>query len=384
MDAFFAAIEQRENPSLKGKPVIVGASPGKRGVVSAASYEARTFGIHSAMPINQAYARCPHGVYLKPNMRLYSRVSKEVFYILESFSPAVEPVSVDEAFIDMTGTEKLWGAPLDAAHTLSLKIRQQLNLTASIGIAPNKFLAKIASDMKKPNGITAVPFDPDKIAAWLAPLNVSKIWGVGIKTQQIFSSWGIHTVGDLQNIPLERLEKRLGKGGKGLFELCRGLDDREVEPVGEAKSISREHTFNADSSDKQEWLSTLLTLSRDVAYRARKADTKGSTIFLTFRTPDFKRCTRQTTLQQPTDLARVIYETVILLLEQEKKWLKSLRLIGVGITSFDNPLQTDLFEPTDKNSSWAASEKAMDKVADRFGRHSIVLAAELWEKKKIK
>jgi DNA polymerase-4 len=213
---------------------------------------------------------------------------------------------------------------------------------------------------------------------------VSKIWGVGIKTQQIFSSWGIQTVGDLQNISLERLEKRLGKGGKGLFALCRGIDNREVEPASDAKSISREHTFNTDSSDTQEWLGTLLTLSRDVAYRARKADTKGSTVFLTFRTPDFIRYTRQTTLTQPTALAKIIYETAIRLLEKEKNWLKSLRLIGVGITSFRNPLQTDLFETADRNSPWEASEKAMDKVAERFGRHSIVLAGELWEKKKKK
>ncbi len=384
MDAFFTSIEQRDNPELKGKPVIVGALPGNRGVVSAASYESRKYGIHSALPISQAYARCPHGIYLRPRMRVYSHVSKEVIAILRTFTPLIEQISIDEAFMDMTGTRKLWGPPLKAAQTLSEEIKNNLDLTASIGIAPNKFLAKLASDMDKPNGITQVPFEPEAVIAWLAPLEVSKIWGVGKKTQLALHALGIRRIGELQKMPPEELEKPFGKQGLSLYNLCRGIDSRDIEEPEKAKSISREHTYNSDSFDRDEWYTTILSLARDVAKRARKAQQKGKTIFLTYRTSDFKRHTRQVSLDQPANLAKQIYEHAGILLKKEIPQLKGLRLIGVGITNFDDALQTNLFEDEKEIKAWNASEKAMDVIAERFGRDAIFRAREMRVKREKK
>ncbi len=381
MDAFFASIEQRDNPETIGKPVIVGALPGSRGVVSAASYEARKFGIHSALPISQAYARCPQGIYLRPRMRVYVNVSKQVMAILQTFSPLIEQISVDEAFMDMTGTEKLWGPPQKAAKELRSAIKNELQLTASVGIAPNKFLAKLASDMNKPDGITHVPFDPKSIIRWLAPLEVEKIWGVGIKTRQTLNALGINYVGELQKFTQKELQKRLGKQGLSLYNLCRGIDSRDIEEREEAKSISREHTFSTDSFTSEEWQTTILSLARDVAKRARKAGQKGRTVTLTFRTPDFKRYSRQATLEQPTNLAKHIYEHAAVLLKKEIPRLKGLRLVGVGITNFDEPTQTNLFDDARETAVWNASEKAMDDIAERFGRDAIFRAREIKEKR---
>ncbi len=381
MDAFFASIEQRDNPELRGKPVIVGALPGNRGVVSAASYEARKYGIHSALPISQAYARCPHGFFVRPRMQVYSQVSKEVIAILRTFTPRIEQISIDEAFMDMSGTEKLWGNPVPAAETLKEKIRNVLDLTASIGIAPNKFLAKLASDMHKPDGITEAPFKPEAVISWLAPLEVSRIWGVGKKTQLALFDLGIRSIGDLQKLSGRELEKRFGKQGLSLYNLCRGIDSRVLEEPGKAKSISREHTFNTDSFDRDEWRRVILTLARDVARRARKAQQKGRTICLTFRTPDFKRHTRQATVEHATHLAKQIYEQSCVLLEKELPRLKSLRLIGVGITNFEDTLQTELFDDEKKIKIWNASEQAMDVIAERFGSDAIFRAREMHKKK---
>lgn len=384
MDAFFASIEQRDSPEFKGKPVIVGALPGNRGVVSAASYEARKYGIHSSMPISQAYSRCPHGIYLRPRMRVYAKVSKEVMAILNSFSPQIEQISIDEAFMNMSGTQKLWGPPKKAAKIFTKQIHNTLQLTASIGIAPNKFLAKLASDMNKPNGITEVPFNPEEIVLWLAPLSVSKIWGVGKKTQQALAALGIRSISELQKNPLKELESRFGKQGTSLYNLCRGIDLRDIEGHEKAKSISREHTFNNDSYDAEEWYGTLLSLSGDVAIKSRKASRKGKTVVLTYRTPDFKRYTRHLTLVQPTNLSKHIYESACILLKKEIPRLKSLRLIGVGITNFDTAIQTDLFENGKKTKAWNASEEAMDIISNRYGKDAILRAREVTERKKKK
>lgn len=381
MDAFFTSIEQRDNPSWKGKPVIVGALPGNRGVVAAASYEARKFGVHSALPISQAYARCPQGVYIRPRMSLYAEVSDQVIEVFRSFSPRIEQLSVDEAFMDMSGTGKLWGPPRSAAEKLSRKIKQTVQLTASIGIARNKFLAKLASDMNKPNGITEVPFDQDTVVAWMAPLAVSKIWGVGIKSQQQLNALGITTIGQLQQVSRQKLEERFGKQGISLYNLCRGIDSREIEEPQKSKSISREHTFNTDSFDKEEWFRTILTLARDVASRTRKEELKGRTVCLTYRTPDFSRHSRRTTLDQPTDLAKEIFAHASRLLNLELPVLKAVRLIGVGITNFDTVLQTDLFEDTRAQKQWQASEHAMDILSERFGDDVVVRAREVRKKK---
>lgn len=377
MDAFFAAIEQRDTPSFQGKPVIVGAEPGRRGVVSAASYEAREFGIHSAMPIGEAYARCPSGVFVRPRGEVYAEESRAVMQILDSFSPYVEQVSVDEAFVDISGTRKLWGAPGEVARKISARILAERHLTASIGIAPNKFLAKIASDFQKPSGITEVPFDQEEVMRWLAPFPVGKMWGIGAKSQVALSRLGIRTVGDLQSLSLEVLQERFGKSGVQYYYLCRGVDQRPVEYREPAKSISREYTFNSDCSDPVSWKRTLLALSRDVAYRARVDGVQGTTVVLSFRLSDFSRHSRRCTLSGPTDSAVEIHSRAIGLLEKAITTDTPLRLIGVGLTGFGKSLQTNLFGIPERAQNWKASEKAMDKLTRKYGKATVVFAGEM-------
>ena len=341
MDAFFASIEQRDMPDYRGRPLIVGAKPGTRGVVSAASYEARKFGVRSAMPISEAVRRCPEGVFVRPRMDAYSKESGEVMRILESFSPTIEQVSVDEAFLDMTGTEKLFGPPVKAARAMAERINKERGLTASIGIAPNKFLAKIASDMEKPRGIVVAPFDAQAIEAWLAPMPVGRIWGVGKKTEAVLRPMGIVIIEDLQKLSVEYLVSRFGKQGRDLFALCRGIDDREVSSGEEMKSISREHTFNVDSRDREAWKRKIFELSQDVARQARAAEVKGGTVVLIYRKSDFSKHTKRKPLATSTNAAKFIYEAGLALLDGIEE--RALRLIGVGITGLDNDEQTDLF-----------------------------------------
>jgi DNA polymerase-4 len=376
MDAFFASIEQRDNPEWKGQPVIVGAKPGNRGVVCAASYEARKFGIHSAMPINQAYRRCPSGIFVQPRMDAYETESKNLMEIFTSFSPAIERISVDEAFIDMTGTEKLWGKPRNAAEAIAGRVRRDRCLTCSIGIAPNKFLAKLASDLNKPDGIAETPFNPEQIMTWLAPMPVSRIWGIGKITEKALNGSGIQTIGQMQALSKKELIHRFGSNGAFFYDLCRGLDSREVSPHESAKSISREFTFNTDSSDPHAWKKILLDLSDDVGRQARKEKVKGCTVFFTFRKPDFTRHTRRSSLHCPTSTSHDIYETVITLLDTVSLTNKKFRLIGVGLTNFSDAAQTDLFEQTGDSRAWERSEVARDAIEKRFGEKAIFRARD--------
>ncbi len=371
MDAFFASIEQRDHPAWKGKPLIVGAKPGNRGVVSAASYEARTYGVFSAMPINQAYERCPSGIFVRPRMDAYAAESHKVMEIFASFSPSVERISVDEAFIDMTGTEKLWGKPLCAAQAISGRIRAERSITCSIGIAPNKFLAKLASDLNKPDGITETPFEAAKIIAWLAPMPVSRVWGVGKVTEKMLNGMGICTFDDLQRLSRNHLTEKFGKSGGLFYDLCRGIDAREVQSPENARSISREYTFNRDSSDQQACKGILLDLSDDVARQARRENLKGKTVFFTYRKSDFSRHTRQTTLEFPTSTGYDIYAIVVKQLEKVSKTVGTFRLIGVGLTNFTDALQTDLFDRPITSHTWEKSEAARDAIEKKFGEKAI-------------
>jgi DNA polymerase IV len=373
MDAFFASVEQRDNPAWKGKPLIVGAKPGNRGVVSAASYEARKFGVRSAMPINEAYARCPKGVFVRPRMEAYGAESTRIMEIFTSFSPSVERISVDEAFIGMTGTEKLWGTPREAAESLAGRIRRERSLTCSIGIAPNKFLAKLASDLNKPGGITETPFDPEKIIPWLAPMPVSRVWGVGKVTEKTLASSGIKTFGDVQRMTREQLTGMFGKMGDQFHDLCRGVDPREIERGESSKSISREYTFNRDSSDPQAWRNVLLELSDDVGRQARREGLRGRTVFFTFRKSDFSRHTRQRTLEKPTNIAHDIHANAVKMLGEVEKSVHTFRLIGVGITNFADAMQTDLFDAGESHA-WEKSEAARDAIEKRFGEKAIFRA----------
>jgi DNA polymerase IV len=379
MDAFFASVEQRDNPAWRGKPVIVGARPGMRGVVSAASYEARVFGVRSAMPISEAVRRCPNGIFVQPHMDTYGRESREVMAILERFSPLLEQISVDEAFLDMSGTEKLFGTPFQTASRIAACISKKLRLTASIGIAPNKFLAKIASDLDKPRGITLSPFEGKDIEAWLAPMPVGRIWGIGKKTDQVLAGKGIITVGDLQQCTPSFLNRLFGNQGEHLHALCRGRDDRPVAEGGDAKSVSREHTFNVDSGDRDAWKQVLFSLSQDVARRSRREGLKGHTVVLVYRCTDFSRHSKRMPLAYPTNVAKFIYESALVLLDQVRE--RALRLIGVGLTGFDEALQTDLFAGDKAITAIEKTEAVVDALAEKFGDSIIGKGREMGKRK---
>jgi DNA polymerase IV len=380
MDAFFASIEQRDNPAWRGKPVIVGAQPGTRGVVSAASYEARKYGVRSAMPIGEAARRCPQGVFTRPRMETYEQESGEVMHILQSFSPVIEQVSIDEAFLDMTGTSKLLGDPLTVACDCAGRIKNERGLTASIGIAPNKFLAKIASDLNKPAGITGAPFDPAAIVAWLAPMPAGRVWGIGKKTDAALRDRGVVTIGDLQALPRERLFAWFGKQGEDLWELCRGIDNRPVGEDSAVKSISREHTFNTDSPDRAAWKNVLFSLSQEVARQARQQGVKGRTVVLIYRRTDFSKHTVRKPLVYPANAAKPLYEAVCGLVDGIRE--KALRLIGVGITGFEQEQQMSLFAQERQAVAIDKAEAAADRIAGKFGSGIIGKGREMGRKGK--
>ena len=292
MDAFFAAVEQRDDPRLKGKPVVVGADPkgGRgRGVVSTCSYEARRYGIHSAMPISAAYRRCPHAIFLPVNMRKYSEVSRAMFDILYEFTPEIEPLSIDEAFMDITGSARLFGPPLATGVKIKERIKEQLRLAATVGIAPNKMAAKIASAHAKPDGLLEIKVE--NLLSFLWPLPVSKMFGVGEQTQKVFFSMGIQTIGDLAKIPVAVLDERVGVRGQYLWDLANGRDTREVVPASpaggleeESKSVSHEHTFEEDTANREEMDTVLSVLSEKVSRRLPASPAKRGE----------RRCSRRT------------------------------------------------------------------------------------------
>jgi DNA polymerase IV len=376
MDAFFASVEQRDDPRLRNRPVIVGALPGERGVVSAASYEARVFGVRSAMPVARAYELCPGGVFVRPRMSVYSHISQSIMDILLGFSPVMEQVSIDEAYLDITGTEKLWGTAFEVAEKIRSAVRIETGCTVSIGIAPNKFLAKTASDLNKPDGVTVAPFDETGICAWLFPMPCGRLFGVGKVTEQLFFRMGIKTIGDVQALPVESLEKKFGAHGRTLYRLSRGMDSSPVTHQEGTKSISREHTFQSDTADKDRLKSTMLSLSRDVARRARREGCAGATVVLIYRGKDFTKHTKRMTLPHPTDVSRTIYETAVVLLTQAPVFGKPLRLLGVGLTGFSDASQTNLFDDAPASNALKASEKAVDVITTRFGKGAIFFGGE--------
>lgn len=372
MDAFFAAIEQRDNPQLRGKPVVIGADPkrGKgRGVVSTCSYEARKFGIHSAMPISQAYARCPHAYFLLPRMAQYSHVSHQVFSILHDFTPDVEPISIDEAFLDLTGTEKLHGPAVKAAVRIKERIREELHLTASIGIAPVKMIAKIASDICKPDGLLEIT--KEKLLDFLWPLDVGKLWGVGPKTREILTRMNIVKIGDLAKLSEDGLCQVFGDNGLHLYALAHGIDPRGVEQAQEVKSVSHEHTFEKDSDDKKMLYQTLLILSEKVSRRLRLDGLQGRTITLKVRLKGFKTYTRSVTLPQMTNFVDDIFSHVRTLFDGLYVMGTQVRLLGVRVSGFQSAyVQESLFERADQEKKERV-HKAVDLIKDKFGERSI-------------
>jgi DNA polymerase IV len=371
LDAFFAAVEQRDRPELRGKPVIVGGGgPNQRGVVSTASYEARVFGVHSAMPLRTAGALCPHGIFLPVDGRKYGRVSKEVLAILRRYTPLVEPISIDEAFLDVTGSRKLFGDGEAIARSIKAAVRDEVGLTISVGVARTKLVAKVASDLRKPDGLVVVP--PGTEAEFLAPLPITRLWGVGAKSAASLREYGVQTIGDLAALPEDVLQRRYGVMGPSLRDRARGLDaDRVVGEREAAKSIGHEHTFDVDSSDPEVIERSLLGLSEGVAGRLRDAGVKASTVTVKIRDSSFHTITRQRTMKEPTDLTEPIFRTAVELARPEVRG-KRIRLLGVTASGLGEPDQMALFASDDPRRRAAVA--AEDIVRHRFGDRAITRA----------
>ncbi|GAB6154281.1 DNA polymerase IV [Desulfosporosinus burensis] len=371
MDAFYASVEQRDDPCLLGKPVVVGGRLNSRGVVSAASYEARKFGIYSAMPLAEAARRCPLAVFLPVNGEKYRAVSLQIRQIFLTYTPMVEPLSLDEAFLDVTGSTSLFGPADTIALTIKQRIQQELSLTASVGLACNKFLAKLASDLKKPDGFVVV--QPDRIQEFLDPLPVERIWGVGEKTAEQLHSYNVKTVRDLRRLELGYLTKLFGTLGSQLYHLAQGIDHRLVESDRVVKSIGRETTFATDIADLEVLETTLLDLAVDVGRSLRKETLRGKTITLKVRYDDFRTLTRSRTLPRATDLEDVIYQEACSLL-REVSLKQPLRLIGVTLHNLTDQIdnQLSLFEEPQQERENLT--KVLDLVKEKYGEKIITRA----------
>jgi DNA polymerase-4 len=378
MDAFFVSVEELFDPSLKGKPVVVGGQPNQRGVVSAASYEARKYGVHSALPLRTAYQRCPQAIFLDGHPHRYREYSEKVFEILGEFSPQVEMASIDEAYLDMTGTERLLGAPLKAAHALHEAIKSRTRLNCSIGIAASRMVAKVASDQAKPNGVLWVL--PGVESAFLAPLEVRKIPGVGKVTEQQLHALGIRRVGDLARLDEAVLEERFGKWGLALAGKARGLDagawfDGEIGAEEAPKSISHEHTFNVDSTDVELLEATLARLAEMVARRLREHGLFTRTVQLKLRYKDFSTITRAHTLDHATQLDTELLGEARRLFSDNWKRGRPVRLLGVQASSLEtHPGQMSLLEEP-ASDRWTRALAAADRLRDRFGEAAVSLGS---------
>jgi DNA polymerase IV len=371
MDAFYASVEQRDRPELRGRPVIVGADPRGRGVVSACSYEARVFGVHSAMPISRAARLCPQAAFLPVDMDKYAAVSRQIMAILAGFSPLVEPVSVDEAFIDLTGTTGLFGAPPQAAMAIKRRIQAETRLTASAGVAANKFVAKVASDLRKPDGFVVV--EPGGEAEFLAPLPVERLWGVGRVTARHLAALGIATIGQLQHLPPALLRARFGQHGADLRELAFGRDERLVEPFAPPKSMGAETTFGRDCRDRGRLEATLRGHAERIARELRGEGLAAARVTLKLRYEDFRTITRAHT-GEPTQDGLELYRRALALLVREPL-AQPIRLIGMSSSAFV-PAQTGQLALLDPNAIRRERlARAVDRITGRFGEDAIRPAA---------
>jgi len=412
MDAFYASVEQRDNPALRGKPVIIGAR-GARGVVSAASYEARKFGVRSAMPGYKAHELCPHGVFLDGDMKKYARVSDQVHRVFSEFSDMIEPLALDEAFIDITGSVGLFGSALALAQRLKERVRQQVELIVSVGVAPNKLLAKMACSASKPDGLLVLE-GPD-IAEFLAPRPVRALFGIGPKTADLLTAQGIHTLKDLAEAPAEQLALIFGDHSEEMRARARGFDERPVESHRDAKSIGEEATFPDNVTDEQRIITAIISHAEEVAARARRSHYRGSTVTLKIKLARrktwgdkavanhelFPLMSRQITLREATCDGKIISEVAIELFKK-LKLREGVRLVGVSLSSLKSveaPKQMDLFaRPAPRNEhvpqkahEAAASERAthtrgeqlgaaLDQITARFGDDAVVRGGKRVEK----
>ena len=373
MDAFYASVEQLDNPELRGKPLIVGGHPKSRGVVSAASYEVRPYGVRSAMPTAKALRLCPHAILIPPRHSRYAEVSAKVFEIFLRITPLVQPISLDEAFLDVTASQRLHGDPVTIARNIRAAIQEETRLTGSVGVASCRFVAKIASDLDKPDGLTVIPEEDMFIR--LDPMPVSKIWGVGPVTNRRLEAMGIRTIGELRQWPLEALESSLGRHGTDLHHLANGRDESEVLSDEEEKSVSHEVTFAVDVLNMEELEAELLEQAEKVATRLRKRGLSGRTIFIKLRYGDFSTLTRRKTLSEPTCLADTIYgESRALLRERTEAGRRPVRLIGVGVAGFEHEgsTQGSLFknDAADRDRK-ERLERTADAIRSKLGNEAI-------------
>ena len=377
MDAFFVSVEELFEPSLKGKPVVVGGQRHERGVVSAASYAARKFGVHSAMPLRTAAKLCPQAVFVDGHPERYRECSENVYRVLTNFSPLVEMASIDEAYLDMTGTDRLHGPPLRAAHALHQKMKAETQLNCSIGMGTSRLVAKVSSAQAKPNGVLWIV--PGQEAKFLAPLNVRDIPGVGRVMEHDLHGMGIFKVGDLARLEEQTLEEQFGKWGLALAGKARGEDaggwfDTEVGADTDPKSISHEHTYNEDTAVAEQLESTLMRLSEMVGRRLRENQLYARTIQLKLRYKDFTTITRAHSLPIPTQLDTEIFEQVRTLFRNNWKKGAAVRLLGVQVSSFEaRSEQIDLLEP-DRQNRWKQALAAADRLRDKYGESSVHLA----------
>lgn len=375
LDAFYASVEELLDPSLRGKPVVVGGDPNRRGVVASCSYAARAFGVRSAMPMSRALRLCPQAVVIHGHYREYSKYSRMVMDILWQVTPQVEQISIDEAFLDVSGCEKLWGPVEQIAHMIQHRVSEETNLPVSMGVAACKLVAKIACDYGKPHGLVIVA--PGMEASFLSPLPIERLWGVGKVTAARLQALGMFKIGDLTGYPTAALVRALGHNGSALQEQARGLDPTPVIVNHERRSVSQERTFDKDVGDNSRLQRVLLQLSEQVAWRMRTEGLVGQTVHIKLRYPDFTTFTRQVTLKQPTDQGQVIYQEAVRLLDENWQTSVPLRLLGVGMSGLieHGGYQLNLFEHSDLRQS--RLNVTIDTIRERWGDNAILRASLL-------
>ena len=375
MDAFYASVEQRDDPALRGKPVIVGGTGG-RGVVAAASYEVRRFGVHSAMPVREALRRCPDAICVPPRIGHYADVSRQIFAIFHEFTPLVQGLSLDEAFLDVTASTTALGDAAEIAREIKRRVRERTELTASVGVAPNKLVAKIASDLRKPDGLVVVR--PDEVRELLDPLPIRKLFGLGAKTAPKVEALGIHTLGELRAASASRLRPVFGRYTERVQQRAAGIDDRPVIPDADEKQISAEETFETDVADHGRLRAEIVRLADKACARLRARELSARCVTVKIRRADFTTYTRQRRFEPPTQETRVVTAIATALLDA---WLATqpraaLRLLGVGVSELAGQVQPDLFSPAESVRNQQL-DQAVDGIRERFGKLAVAPASSL-------
>lgn len=373
LDAFFASVEELLDPSIAGLPIIVGGDPSKRGVVASASYAARAYGVRSAMPMGQALRLCPHAIVRHGHREAYASYSERVMAILAEYTPLLEQVSIDEAFLDVTGCEQLFGPPEEIAQRIQQRILHELGLPSSLGVASNKLVAKVASTLAKPRGLIVVP--PGQEAAFLAPLPIEYLWGIGKVTAERLHNLSVETIGQLAALPDQQMKVLFGSAAVEMQRRALGIDDNPVGIEARRKSVSQEHTFARDVTDIHKLKRHLLEMSEELAAQLRKDGTCARTVVLKMRYPDFKTITRRATLAQPTDLTEVIYVQAIALLQKEWRQGTRIRLIGLGATGLIQARQLGLFEASSQRL--LKLSQTVDQIRSKYGKQAICRASLL-------